>query len=72
MSLICIQYSELHSIAKSKTFPDLKMLVLGASLGRNKFLTIPQRAWSMKKPLIRGGPMSGSYSTAIELKMISS
>ena len=42
MSLICIQYSELHSVAKPQAFPDLKILVLGASLGRNKFLTIPE------------------------------
>ena len=39
--LICIQYSELHSIAKPQAFPDLKILVLGASLSRNKCLTIP-------------------------------
>ena len=69
-SLICIQSSELNSIAKPQAFPDLKILVLGASLSRNKFLTIPEDLvneeainWEI---IVRGGPMSGSYSTFID------
>ena len=69
-SLICIQYSELHSVAKPQAFPDLKILVLGASLSRNKFLTIPEGLvneetinWEVN---VGGGPMSGGYSSAID------
>ena len=69
-SLICIQSSELHSIAKAQAFPDLKILVLGASLSRNKFLTIPEDLVNEEtingEVIGRGGPMSGSYSTSID------
>ena len=75
-SLIYIQLSELHSIAKPQVFPDLKILVLGASLSRNKFLTIPgdlvNEGAINREVNVRGGPMSGGYSTSIDLKMISS
>ena len=40
-SLICIQSSELHSIAKFEAFLYLKIFLLSASLSRNKFSTIP-------------------------------
>ena len=43
-SLICIQSSELNSIAKPQAFLDLKILVLGASLSRNRFWLF-QRTW---------------------------
>ena len=69
-SLICIQSSELHSIAKPQSFPDLKILVLGASLSRNKFLTIPEDLVNEKtinrEVNVRGGPMSGGYSAVID------
>ena len=75
-SLIYIQSSELHSIAKPQAFPDLKILVLGASLSKNIFLTIPgdlvnEEAIS-REVIVRGGPMSGGYSTSVDAKMISS
>ena len=69
-SLICIQSSELHSIAKPQAFPDLKILVLGPSLSRNKFLTIPgdlvNKEAINREVIVRGGPMSGGYSTSID------
>ena len=69
-SLICIQSSELHSIAKPQSFPDLKILVLGASLSRNKFLTIPEDLVNEEtintEVIVRGGPMSAGYSTSID------
>ena len=75
-SLIYIQLSELHSIAKPQVFPDLKILVLVVSLSRNKFLTIPgdlvNEGAINREVNVRGGPMSGGYSTSIDLKMISS
>ena len=40
-SLICIQSSELNSIAKFEAFLYLKIFLLSASLSRNKFSTIP-------------------------------
>ena len=40
-SLICIQSSELHPIAKLQAFLYLKIFALSASLSRNKFSTIP-------------------------------
>ena len=68
--LICIQSSELHSIAKPQSFPDLKILVLGASLSRNKFLTIPEDLVNEEtintEVIVRGGPMSAGYSTSID------
>ena len=68
-SLICIQSSELHSIAKPQEFPDLKILV-GASLSRNKFLTISEvlvnEETINREVIVRGGPMSGGYSTSID------
>ena len=69
-SLIWIQSSELYSIAKLQAFPDLKILVLGASLSRNKFLTIP-RDLVNEEPInrefiVRGGPTSGGHSTYID------
>ena len=68
-SLICIQSSELHSIAKPQEFPDLKILV-GASLSRNKFLTISEvlvnEETINREVIVRGGPMSGGYSTFID------
>ena len=69
-SLICIQSSELHSIAKPQSFPDLKILALGASLNRNKFLTIPEdlvNEETINREVIdRGGRMSGGYITFID------
>ena len=69
-SLIYIQSSELHSIAKPQAFPDLKILVLGPSLSRNKFLTIPgdlvNKEAINREVIVRGGPMSGGYSTSID------
>ena len=69
-SLIWTQSSELYSIAKIQAFPDLKILVLGASLSRNKFLTIP-RDLVNEEPInrefiVRGGPTSGGHSTSID------
>ena len=70
-SLICIQSSELHSIAKPQEFPDLKILV-GASLSRNKFLTISEvlvnEETINREVIVRGGPMSGGYSTSVDAK----
>ena len=40
-SPICIQSSELHSIAKFQAFLYLKIFLLSASLSRNKCSTIP-------------------------------
>ena len=69
-SLTCIQSSELHLIAKPQAFPDLKILVLGASLSRNKFLTVPEDLVNEetinREVIVRGGPMSGGYSTSID------
>ena len=69
-SLICIQSSELHSIAKPQAFLDLKILVLGASLSRNKSLSIPEDLVNEEtingEVIVRGGPMSGSYSTSTD------
>ena len=62
-SLICIQYSELHSTAKPQAFPGLKILVLGASLSRNTFLAIPgdlvNEEIINRQVNVRDGPMSG-------------
>ena len=69
-SLTCIQSSELHLIAKPQAFADLKILVLGASLSRNKFLTIPEDLVNEetinREVIVRGRPMSGGYSTSID------
>ena len=69
-SLIWTQSSELYSIAKIQAFPDLKILVLGASLSRNKFLTIPEDLVNEEtintEVIVRGGPMSAGYSTSID------
>ena len=69
-SLICIQSSELYSIAKPQAFPDLKILLLGASLSRNKFLTIPgdliNEGTINREVIVRGGPVSAGYSTSID------
>ena len=69
-SLICIRSSELYSIAKPQAFPDLKILVFGTSLSRNKFLTIPgdlvNEEAINREVIVRGGPMSGGYSTSID------
>ena len=69
-SFICIQSSELHSIAKPQVFSDLKILVLGASFSRNKFLTIPRDLVNEetinKEVIVRDGPMRGGYSTSID------
>ena len=69
-SLIYIQSSELHSIAKPQAFPDLKILVLGAGLSRNIFLTIPgdlvNEEAINREVIVRGGPMSGGYSTSVD------
>ena len=69
-SLIYIQSSELHSIAKPQAFPDLKILVLGASLSKNIFLTIPgdlvNEEAINREVIVRGGPVSGGYSTSID------
>ena len=68
--LICIQSSELHSIAKPQAFSDLKILVYGVSLNRNKFLTIPEdlvNEETINREVIdRGGRMSGGYITFID------
>ena len=45
-SFIYIEPSELHSIAKPQALPEFKILVLEASLSRNKFLATPE-TWSM-------------------------
>ena len=62
-SLICIQSSELHSIAKSQAFLVLKILVLGASPSRNISLTIPgdlvNEETITREVNVRGGPMRG-------------
>ena len=51
-------------------FPDLKILVLGASLSRNRFLTIPEdlvnEGTINREVIVRGRPMSGGYSTSID------
>ena len=69
-SLTCIQSSELHLIAKPQAFADLKILVLGASLSRNKFLTIPEDLVNEetinREVIVRGRPMSGGYRTSID------
>ena len=69
-SLLYIQSSELRSIAKPQAFPDFKSLVLGASLSRNKFLTIPgdlvNEEAINREVIVRGGPVSGGYSTSID------
>ena len=69
-SFICIQSSELHPIAKPQVFSDLKILVLGASFSRNKFLTIPRDLVNEetinKEVIVRDGPMRGGYSTSID------
>ena len=53
-----------------KAFLDLKILVLGASRSRNKFLTIPEglvNEETINREInVRGGPMSGGYSSAID------
>ena len=68
-SLLYIQSSELRSIAKPQAFPDFKSLVLGASLSRNKFLTIPgdlvNEEAINREVIVRGAPMSGGYSTTV-------
>ena len=69
-SLIWIQSSELYSIAKLQAFPDLKILVLGASLSRNKFLTIPRDLVNEepinRELIVRGDPTSGGHSTSTD------
>ena len=69
-SIIFIQSSEICSIGKPQAFPDLKILVLGASLSRNKFLTIPGDVVNdetiNREVNVRGSPMSGAYSTTID------
>ena len=69
-SLIYIQSSELHSIAKPQAFPDLKILVPGASLSRNNFLTIQGHLVNeetiIKAVIVGGDPMSGGYCTSID------
>ena len=61
---------ELHSIANPQAFPDLKILVLGTSLSRNEFLTIPEDLANEEtintEVNVRGDPMRGGYSTSID------
>ena len=49
---------------------DLKILVLGASFSRNKFLTIPRDLVNEetinREVIVRDGPMRGGYSTSID------
>ena len=70
ISLICVQSSELHSITKPQAFLDLKILVLGANLSRNKFLTITgdlvNEETINREINVRGGPMRGGCSTSID------
>ena len=51
-------------------FSDLKILVLGASFSRNKFLTIPRDLVNEEtingEVIVRDGPMRGGYSTSID------
>ena len=65
-SLMYIQPSE------PQAFPDLKILVLGARLSRNKFLAIPGDLANgeaiNREVIVRGGPMSGGYSTSVDAK----
>ena len=53
-----------------KAFLDLKILVLGASRSRNKFLTIPEGLVNEetinREVNVGGGPMSGCYSSATD------
>ena len=69
-SIIFIQSSEICSIEKPQAFPDLKILVLGASLSRNKILTIPREVVNdetiNREVNVRGSPMSGGYSSTID------
>ena len=69
-SLICIRSSELYSIAKPQAFPDLKILVFGTSLSRNKFLTIPgdlvNEETINREANVRDGPMNRGYSTSFD------
>ena len=60
----------LYSIAKPQAFSDSKILVLGASLSRNKFFAIPgdliNEETINREVIVRGGPMNGGYSTSID------
>ena len=53
-----------------KAFLDLKILVLGASRSRNKFLIIPEGLVNEetinREVNVGGGPMSGCYSSATD------
>ena len=58
------------SIAKHQAFPYLKILVVGASLSSNKFVNIPgdlvNEETINREVIVRGGTMSGGYSTSID------
>ena len=58
--------------SEPQAFPDLKILVLGARLSRNKFLAIlgdlADEEATNREVIVRGGPMSGGYSTSVDAK----